>query len=259
LQVQIKKAVLGVTVDITEQKKLEAERAKMTDDIIKRNKDLEQFSYMVSHNLRAPIANIRGLTEIMQFPDLDDGDEKRCIAELDASVKQLDTVIVDLNYILQVTHRENEMKEQVKFSVLLKDVELSILNLIKNDSVQIIPDFSAIDQLYTLKSYLYSIFFNLISNSIKYRQPEIKPVITITSAKLNNKVQIIFKDNGLGIDLERNGGEIYGLYKRFHNHVEGKGVGLYMVKTQVESLQGKITVSSEVNKGTEFIIEFEIN
>ncbi len=82
-------------------------------------------------------------------------------------------------------------------------------------------------------------------------------VIEITSHKINNKIGLSFRDNGLGIDLKKNSGEIFGLYKRFHNHVEGKGMGLFMVKTQVELMGGKIAVTSEVNKGSEFSIEFD--
>ena len=86
-----------------------------------------------------------------------------------------------------------------------------------------------------------------------------QPVIEITSRRVSDKIQLYFKDNGLGIDLGKRGDQVFGLYKRFHNHVEGKGMGLFMVKTQVESMGGKISIVSEVNQGTEFRIEFELN
>jgi signal transduction histidine kinase len=116
--------------------------------------------------------------------------------------------------------------------------------------------FTAIDQMITLKSYIYSIFFNLISNSIKYRQDDQPPIIEITALNEKNKIELIFKDNGLGMNLQRNGDEVFGLYKRFHHHIEGKGIGLYMVKAQVETLGGKITVDSGINNGTTFKISF---
>ncbi len=252
------KAVLGLSNDITEQKLAETERTRMVADIVRRNKDLEQFSYIVSHNVRAPVANINGITEILQMSGLDKNDRERWIGELASSVKKLDEVIMDLNHILKVTHTESDKKETVKFSELLNDIKLGFNNLILNNGVEIVSDFSAVDEMLTLRSYLYSIFFNLVSNSIKYRRPGIKPVVEITSARLDDKIQLIFKDNGLGMDLKKRGGQVFGLYKRFHWHVEGKGMGLYMVKTQVESLGGKIGISSEVNKGTEFRIEFEM-
>jgi len=111
---------------------------------------------------------------------------------------------------------------------------------------------------FVLKPYLYSIFFNLISNSIKYRRQEVHSIIEISSRLQKNKIELIFTDNGMGIDLKKNAGQIFGLYKRFHSNIEGKGMGLFMVKTQVETLGGKINVSSEENSGTEFKIEFKI-
>ena len=93
----------------------------------------------------------------------------------------------------------------------------------------------------TLKSYMHSIFYNLISNSLKYRKPDIAPVIEIRSRKLDDRIELYFKDNGIGIDMEKNGDMLFGLYKRFNQHIaEGKGMGLFMVKTQVETIGGKI-------------------
>jgi signal transduction histidine kinase len=103
---------------------------------------------------------------------------------------------------------------------------------------------------------MYSIFHNLITNSIKYRQPGIAPIIEITSTVHQGKIDLVFKDNGLGIDLKRKGTEVFGLYKRFHHHVEGKGMGLFMVKTHVETIGGTISIESEINKGTTFTISF---
>ncbi len=216
----------------------EAERTKLLADIVQRNKDLEQFSYIISHNLRAPVANISGVTELLQMPGIDKYDEKNFMQDLSMSVKKLDSVIMDLNYILQLKNKENKERETVKFSVLLKDIQLSLNDIIESNEVLIISDFSKADEIPTLKSYLYSIFLNLITNSVKYRRPDVQPVIEITSRRLNDKILLHFKDNGLGIDLGTRGDQVFGLYKRFHNHVEGKGMGLFMVKTQVESMGG---------------------
>ena len=106
---------------------------------------------------------------------------------------------------------------------------------------------------------MHSIFYNLIINSIKYKQVDIPIIIQIKSELLQNKLILSVRDNGSGIDLTKNKELVFGLYKRFHRKVEGKGMGLYMVKTQVESLNGKIHIESEVNIGTEFIIEFELD
>ena len=131
--------------------------------------------------------------------------------------------------------------------------------MLKDKEIRITGNFSGAEEIVTIKSYIYSIFHNLISNSIKYRQNGVQTIIEITSVKIKNKLLLKFKDNGLGFDLKKNGGEVFGLYKRFHYHVEGKGMGLFMVKTQVQSLGGKISLASEAGNGSEFTIEFEID
>ncbi len=251
------KAILGITNDITEQKQAEQERAKMIADIIQRNKDLEQFSYIVSHNMRAPLANILGLAEVMEISGIDRPEEKELMDGMRVSVRRLDDVIKDLNFILQVKHTESKKKEIINLPDLIDEIKLSINNLIRLDGVEINSDFTQVDKLHTFKTYIYSIFFNLISNSIKYRRPDMNPVINIRSYLINDKIRIVFKDNGLGMDLVKNSAYIFGLYKRFHNHVEGKGLGLYMVKSQVEALGGSISVESKVNEGIQFTLEFE--
>lgn len=244
------KAVLGIVLDITEQRAVNA-------NLMQRNKDLEQFSYIISHNLRAPVANILGLAEVLQNTDVIADDEKAILKKIRYSVKRLDRVINDLNYILEFKNQDMQQKEWVNFSCLLADIKLSLTGNFENEDVQIIGEFEEAMGMHTVKSYLYSIFYNLISNSIKYTQPGVVPIIVISSSSDDNKVRLKFKDNGIGIDMQTSGKHLFGLYKRFHFHIEGKGMGLYMVKTQVDALHGKITVNSEVGKGTEFIIEFE--
>jgi PAS domain S-box-containing protein len=243
-------AVLGVVLDITEQRALNA-------NLLQRNKDLEQFSYIISHNLRSPVANILGLAEVLQHTDVIAEDEKAIMKNIKFSVKKLDRVINDLNYILEFKNQDNQQKEWVSFACLLADIKLSLVGDDENEDVQIIGEFDGSTGMHTVKSYLYSIFYNLISNSIKYRQPGVPPIVTIRSNGTDNKVRLSFKDNGMGIDMEASGKHLFGLYKRFHFHIEGKGMGLYMVKTQVDAMHGKIAVDSEVGKGTEFTIEFE--
>ena len=130
--------------------------------------------------------------------------------------------------------------------------------MVINENVQFECGFDEVDAIFTIKSYLYSIFYNLTSNSIKYRRTDVAPVITIQSRKVKNKLEICFKDNSKGIDLDKNGSQLFGLYKRFDTTTEGKGMGLFMVKTQVEALGGKINVKSKLGQGTEFVLQFNL-
>ena len=233
------------------------QKEKMTTDLIQRNKDLEQFTYIISHNLRAPVANIIGLSYRLQQTGLPEELRNQIGAGLSTSVTKLDEVIRDLNDILKIRQKVDESKQLINFTKFASDIQLSIERMIENENAVIFWNFTEAEEIVTIKSYLHSIFFNLISNSLKYRQPTVAPIIKITSHKVNGKVVLVVEDNGIGIDLSTAGEHVFGLYKRFHpDRAEGKGMGLYMVKTQVESMGGKISISSEVNVGTKFRIEF---
>ena len=249
----------GVAHDITDMRIAEKERTKIISDIVQRNNDLEQFSYIISHNLRAPVANILGLVNIMQTIGIEKDEVKNTTEFLRIAAQNLDHVIIDINHILEIKNDVSAKRETINFRQLLNEIQSAISNRMADEHAIINADFSAAPEIITVNSYLYSIFYNLISNSLKYHCPGTVPLIDITSLKTSTGIRIIFNDNGLGIDLKKNGADIFGLYKRFHHHVEGKGMGLFMIKTQVESLGGKISLTSEVNKGTQFIIEFETN
>jgi PAS domain S-box-containing protein len=248
--------IITLHTDITDRKKEEQEKEIITKDLIRRNRNLEQFSYIISHNLRAPVANILGFAELLKIENSDPGLIIDTMKGMSVAAKNMDLVIRDLNEILNVSSAVSENKAVVHFQDLVEDISLSIDNLIKKENVIIRSDFKSVDNMLSIKTYLYSIFYNLILNSIKFHKPDIRPLIEIKSVRTLNGLQLIFKDNGMGIDLEKHQNNLFGLYKRFHLQVEGKGMGMFMVKTQVETLGGKISVSSEVNKGTEFTIEF---
>jgi PAS domain S-box-containing protein len=241
--------------DITEQKKSEIHRNKITTELIQRNKELEQFTYIISHNLRVPVANILGLSDALNDINLKPAEMTEIARALHNSTGKLDDVILDLNHILQVKKKLSEKRETINFSDLVSDI-LSTYGDLEEQKIEIRTDFNSVNEVIFLKSYLYSIFYNLISNSIKYRRPEILSIIEIKSENTSNGIRLTFRDNGRGLNLEKIRNHLFGLYKRFHNDIKGKGMGLFMVKAQVEALGGKISVSSEVNSGTEFIIEF---
>jgi len=241
-------------INITSAKLAENERARITEDLERRNNDLEQFSYIVSHNLRAPLANITGLTQILKQADLPLEERIETEDFLFQSVKKLDEIIRDLNHILQVRREMKEKKEKIVLPELLSDILTSFHLVIERENIKVLTDFSEATELFSIKSYLYSIFLNLVSNSIKYRQPNKSLIIEIKSWLENDKLIIWFKDNGRGIDLTRKIDEIFGLYKRFHLDVEGKGIGLFIVKSQVKALGGNIEVQSQPGIGTAFLI-----
>lgn len=248
----------GFIKDISKSVDADLKEKKITADLIQRNKDLEQFAYIISHNLRAPVANITGLSDAILEKNLNEDEKDLFIGAISHSIKKLDDVIIDLNNIIQVKNSINENKTHVSFPELVEEVMSGFGNAIQDNNVSIVYNFDEVPGMLTLKSYMHSIFYNLISNSIKFRKTGSIPVINIKSYKEEDKIILIFKDNGIGIDMEKKGHYLFGLYKRFHpHHAEGKGMGLFMVKTQVNALGGKITLISSVNEGAEFKIEFD--
>jgi len=241
--------------DITRRKKDILHREKISGDLLQRNKDLEQFTYIVSHNLRAPVANIMGITSILKNENLKKDARLHFESILTISVEQLDSVIKDLNQILQARREVTERKSFVDFTELVKNIKASIQTLIDEENVQILTNFTEVPGMLTLRTYLYSILYNLINNSLKFRRPDQEPAIQISSHLKGKDISLRFKDNGIGIDLSKHGNDIFGLYSRFHPGIPGKGMGLYMVKTQVQLLGGDIRINSAPGEGVEFIIE----
>jgi PAS domain S-box-containing protein len=253
--------LLGLLIaseNISERKLSELEKEKMNAYIIRRNKDLEQFAYIISHNLRSPVANITGLVTLLTTnTDLSEEELSTCMKGLTLSVKKLDQVIIDLNYILQVRRESQDKKEFVRFSELADDIRTTLAHLFEIGDIRLSLDFSAAEGMTCIKSYLHSIFYNLISNSIKYRRP-VETEISIRSAVENKVLRLVFSDNGQGIDLDRHRDKIFGLYKQFTTGSDGKGMGLYLVKTEVEMMGGIIRVESTPGEGTRFIIDFPL-
>ena len=141
---------------------------------------------------------------------------------------------------------------------LIEKIKLSLAIQIKYCGALIKTDFSEINEIHNVKSYIDSILYNLISNSIKYRNPEKQPEIFIKSSLKEDKIEIMVKDNGIGMDLNIYKEKVFMLYQRFHLDIEGKGMGLYLVKSQIEALGGSIEVESEVNIGTSFYIHLPV-
>lgn len=223
----------------------------------KEKKYFEQFINIISHNLRSPLANIKGLCNIIKMGGLSESDQVKCLDGLSLSVGKLDAMIIDLNQFQKLIFKDEQLKEEVRLNEMIGDIQTTINHIIEKENVEIITNFE-VEQFTTIKSYMYSILYNLIVNSIKYRHSEIQLRIEISTSRIGDKVRLVIKDNGSGMDLEKNREELFGLYKKFHRNTEGMGIGLYMVKTQVELMGGSINVESALNKGTEFNIELSI-
>ena len=221
-------------------------------ELIKYNNELRQFSYTVSHNLRGPLASLMGLISLIDQRNLNEGNTE-IFSYIKTSVGRLDHIISDLGKIIDIRHDIFQIREKIH---LRSELE-SILQVFKKDietfNVSIQADFSACPEIFSVRPMVHSILYNLVSNAIKYKAPGRRPEIKLIS-RVNGSYIISVSDNGLGIDLKHHRDNLFKLYKRFHYHTEGKGLGLYLVKLQAESLGGHVDVASEINRQTTFTV-----
>lgn len=248
---------ISIQRDISEDKKQEVEKEQLIRELTQNNKDLRQFSYITSHNLRAPLSNLTGLLNLMEDIPIEDEELKEIINGFSKSTHLLNETINDLVKVIIIKDSPSIKKEPVLLKEIFENVFSQLDFLISLHKPIIKFDFKNISFLNINKAYLESILLNLMTNSIKYKSDNRKLKITISANQVDDSVYIIFADNGIGIDLERNRDKIFGLYQRFHNHPDGKGLGLYLVKSQVEAMGGTITIESEINKGTVFTLTFK--
>jgi PAS domain S-box-containing protein len=252
-------AINGIVInsrDITNRKKIEAERELMIKELLKSNADLKQFSFITSHNLRAPLSNITGLLNIIDYSTLDCYN-KQMIEMLDTSTKQLQQTIDDLSKILVIKNNVNVEISTINLQESINDVKRIFINTLNDVCADIVTDFK-IREIGFNRTYLQSILVNLVSNSIKYQSPKRNLLIKVSS-EVDERGNVIFKfsDNGSGIDLGLHKEKVFGLYQRFHDNLEGHGLGLFIIKSQIVALSGSIDVESEPEGGTTFIITFK--
>src|SRR5690606_3101420 len=248
---------ISIQRDITEEKRQEKEKEQLIRELTQNNKDLKQFSYITSHNLRAPLSNLMGLLNLLEEMPFENAELKAIVNGLHKSTHLLNETISDLVKVVIIKDNPSIQKEEV----LIKDVFENVFNqlsfLISLHRPFIKLQLERVSILNINKAYLESILLNLLTNAIKYRSEKRTLKIFVSSKMVGDSISLVFRDNGIGIDLERHRDKIFGLYQRFHNYPDSKGLGLYLVKSQVESMGGTISVESTVDKGTTFTLTFK--
>lgn len=225
-------------------------------ELIKHNNELRQFSYTVSHNLRGPVASLLGLIHLIDQSRIHETD-REVFGHLFTATRQLDQIIKDLSKIIDIRHDIFRIRQRIDLESEILDIRRVLKKEIEDQHVLLDIDVSECRDIYSIKPMVNSILYNLISNAIRYRSIERTPVVKVSSHEDGEYYFIDVEDNGLGIDLNQNKDNLFKLYKRFHFHTEGKGLGLYLVKLQCESLGGQVEVESEVNRYTIFRIRLK--
>ncbi len=244
----------GTVFDITEKKRIEDEIVGINKELTLKNQDLLEFNYMISHNVRSPLSNIIGLISLLEMDqEIKDHVGYDLFSEIKISAKRLDDTLHDLNSILDLRKHEKSPFKAVYLREVLETVLLGF-NYKKADfkiNVQQKGD----DQLLTNSVYLKNIYYNLISNSIKYRSSKRRLKINISLINEENVFTLKVEDNGIGFNQKKYKDLIFKSFKQINDTAEGKGLGLSLIDTQVKMLGGKINVESKVDKGTSFTIQ----
>ncbi|RAV99233.1 sensor histidine kinase [Pseudochryseolinea flava] len=244
-----------LTQEVSEQNR---DLRKTNLELIEQNNRLEQFGYIISHNFRAPMARLIGLSRLLKDSD-QESDRANLINLIVKSTNDFDNVFKDLTMILSIQKLNTDVYTKITLDEVMKKVTSMLEQEIFTTDAEVLTDFSKAPVVVSLCQYIESILFNLVSNAIKFRHPDRKPIVIVKSKMVGHQFLLSVTDNGLGIDLERHASTVFNLYKRFHFHVEGKGLGLFLVRTQVEALGGRIKIESKPDSGTVFKIELKMN
>jgi len=207
---------------------------------------------MAAHNLRGPVARILGLGNLLTVSTDKEEEKKFIVNKIVSATQELDEVVRDINIVLQAQKDLTAIVTPLNIPEEFTKIKGILQREIEEVKPSIIEDFSEVADINSVRTYFQSIFLNLLSNAIKYRDPNRNLEIKISSEVIQDYVMISFSDNGLGINLSRFGDKIFSLYSRFHYHVPGKGIGLYLVKSQLNSMGGKIQVESKEGTGSTF-------
>jgi len=236
------------------------EMVRLNNELKLKNDSLDSFVYRVSHDLKAPLINLISLQSVVKKKVEKTGDTgiEKSLEFMSKNTDKLQRTIHDLLEVSRIERSISESKESIKIQDVIDDVVEENNEAFDDENVRLNLDLK-VDHLYFTYANLKSIFANLITNSIKYRQENVDPNITIKTKKVNATISLKYKDNGIGIDLDKHGHKLFGIFNRFHNHVEGSGVGLYIVKKIVEESGGSIKIESQVGAGTTFLITLPYN
>ncbi|MAW94311.1 MULTISPECIES: PAS domain S-box protein [unclassified Leeuwenhoekiella] len=240
--------------DITNQRKYETDLHKALELTKNQNERLMNFSHIVSHNLRSHSGNLSMLVNFLK-EELK-GDQAELVEMLGSASAQLTETIEHLTEVTELQRNEDEVLKPVRLKEYLKFTENTLKAIIKENNIRFIDDTDSDILIHAIPAYLESILLNFTTNAIKYRSVDTDSYVKFETQKLKNEIILSISDNGLGIDLNKHGEKLFGMYNTFHEHADSRGIGLFITKNQIEAMGAEVRVASKVGKGTTFEIRF---
>ena len=245
----------GLFQDINERKITEKELRQLLDITSYQNTQLENFAYIVSHNVRSHSSNFTALINVLAEEQSIE-ESKKVIQMLKATANKLDSTLSNLSEIISSSENSSKLKIQKNLrEEVIRTLDI-LSGLIYNHKIKIDINIPENYSIHVIPSYLDSILLNIISNAIKYGSTERSAFINITAERNLDYIILSIKDNGLGIDLNTHGNNIFGMYKTFHSNEDARGLGLFITKSNIEAMKGKIEVESTIGIGTNFKVYF---
>ncbi|HUH27186.1 PAS domain S-box protein [Gelidibacter sp.] len=235
--------------DITDKKLL-------TESLKEHNNRLQNYAYIVSHNLRSHTGNLSMMLELIELSNKKRWDDELFKHIKSASINMNETVqhlseIVEINKLIKDTLVPQNLRKRVNKAI--ENIQSTLSQINGEMTIKVREDY----MVYAVPSYLDSIVLNMLTNAIKYRSPYRLLKIEIKAGQKGGQTYLSITDNGLGIDLEKNDSKIFGMYKTFHEHKDARGIGLFISKNQIEAMGGTIEVESKPNIGSTFTIYFK--
>jgi signal transduction histidine kinase len=250
------KGLIGINMDISEIIQKENQLSDLINVTAIQNKKLINFAHIVSHNLRSHTANFSMLVDFL-VKEEQESEKERILEMLTKASDNLMDTLENLNEVVDISTNINLEKKPLNLNAQIKRVQENLTAYLHQNNVQIKNNIS--DKVYVkaVPAYLESIILNLLTNSVKYKHAERTPEIILSTKKQADNIIFTVQDNGLGIDMEKYGKKLFGMYKTFHNNSNARGIGLYITKNQIEAMGGSIVASSEINKGSTFNVYFK--
>ncbi|MBQ0787326.1 MAG: PAS domain-containing protein [Oceanihabitans sp.] len=247
------KRIIGTHTEITNQKVAENKVIESLNIATEQNNKLKNFAHIVTHNLKQHVGNFESLLDFHEEAETHE-EKEELMQHLKTLSTSLTKTINNLNQVVSVQANNNKKTERIYIAKEINNVLKSLDFVINESHTTVINNINEKYFIYYNLSYFESVIQNLLTNAIKYKHKDRNPVIIINYTFRKDAIDLIISDNGRGVDLDKFGKDIFGLYKTFHHNDDAEGVGLYLIKNQIESFGGQISVKSKVNTGTTFTI-----
>lgn len=249
---------LSIRFDITEEIEALENTNRMLHFTGIQNTRLQNFAYIVSHNIRQHSSNFTSLISLLEENPSEE-ERKNIVNMLHASADKLNETITHLNDIISINQMLNKPMEVCSIEEEVQKTLNILKGSIESRNINVHIEIEENLNLRIIPAYLESILLNLVSNAIKYVRLKQGAFIRVSAKNDAGQIQLMVEDNGLGIDLEKHGNKIFGMFKTFHKNEDARGIGLFITKSQVEVLGGTITVKSSEGKGSTFTVSLPEN